>query len=89
MGATGASSSADGLDFGMFFSHMINGVLMGDIDYLMETVWPVWWPMMVGAIPSMLIVWFGSYLPLKSLIQSYQITRRQRLGGKSRKSKKG
>ena len=89
MGATGASSSPDELDFGMIFSHMINGVLMGDTDYLIETIWPVWWPMMVGAIPSMLVVWFGSYLPLKSLIQSYHVARRKRMGGKSRKNKKG
>ena len=89
MGAAGASTSPYKLDFGMFFSHMINGVLMGDIDYLMETIWPVWWPMMVGAIPSMLVVWFGSYLPLKSLIQSYHVARRQRMSRKSRKNKKG
>ena len=83
MGATNSGAVSEELDFGIFFSHMFNGVVMGDSNYLLETVWPIWWPMMVGAVPSMIFVWFTFYLPLKSLIKSYQFSRRQRMSRKA------
>lgn len=79
MGAGDPGTNADTLDFGAFFSNMFNGVLMGDLGYLMEHVWPIWWPMMVGAVPSMAVIWFVFYLPLKSLMVSYQASRRERI----------
>jgi uncharacterized protein len=79
IGAVDSSKSAKTLDFGSFFADMVNGALLGDLPFLVEHVWPVWWPMMVGAVPTMLVVWFLFYLPLKSLIQSYQRGRRLRI----------
>lgn len=79
MGTGGKGANPENLNFGAFFSNMFNGVLMGDMQYLAENVWPIWWPMMAGAIPSMAVVWFGFYLPLRSLILSYQTSRRQRM----------
>jgi uncharacterized protein (DUF2062 family) len=85
MGAGEDGRSAQSLDFGAFFSDMFNGVITGDFGYLVDSVWPIWWPMMVGAIPTMAVVWFLFYLPLKSLIHSYQSGRRQRMASKRQK----
>ena len=79
IGAVDPSKSSKTLDFGAFFADMVNGALVGDISYLMQHVWPVWWPMMVGAVPTMVVVWFLFYLPLKALVHSYQAVRRLRM----------
>ena len=79
MGAGSADSAAQSLEFENFFTGMFDGVLMMDMGYLVEYVWPVLWPMLVGAIPTMLFVWFLFYLPLNSLIHTYQVRRLRRL----------
>lgn len=75
MGAGSAETAAQALDFQAFFSGMFNGILMMDMSYLAEHVWPIWWPMMVGAVPSMMFIWFLFYLPLKSVVHTYQAGR--------------
>ncbi|MBO43118.1 MAG: hypothetical protein CMM28_05280 [Rhodospirillaceae bacterium] len=79
MGAGNADTAAQSLEFEVFFTGMFNGVLMMDMGYLVEHVWPVLWPMLVGAIPTMLFVWFLFYLPLNSLIHTYQLRRLRRM----------
>lgn len=54
--------------------------LMGmDIQMLMQNVWPVWYPMMVGSLPLVAIVFVAVYWPLKSLIGRYQALRMDRM----------
>ncbi len=79
MGAGNSESAEQALDFQAFFTGMFHGILMLDTGYLAEHVWPIWWPMVVGAVPSMLFIWFLFYLPLNSLVHTYQVGRRQRM----------
>jgi len=75
---TGQGGDAEKQDFGSMFAAMMDASLKFDIAYLLETVWPVWWPMLLGSIPSFIIVWFLFFLPLRPLIGGYQDKRRER-----------
>jgi len=56
-----------------------------------DNVWSVLWPMMVGSIPTFVLVWLAFYLFLKPLVATYQakrILRRRRRQGKEREAAK-
>ncbi len=75
----GASSGDEAtLDFIQLFVDITESLLRRDFDHLAETVWPIWWPMFLGSLPTALAVWFIFFFPLKYLISSYQITRVRR-----------
>ena len=40
-----------------------------------DNVWAVLWPMMVGSIPTFIVVWLASILFLKPLVATYQVNR--------------
>jgi len=53
-----------------------------DLDWAyFENLWAVLWPMMVGSVPTFIVVWITTYLFLKPLVTAYQgrrIARRRR-----------
>ena len=62
---------------------MLNAVVSLNLPYLVETAWPIWWPMFVGSIPIAIAVWYAFYWPLKWTISGYQrrrILRRMKNG---------
>jgi len=65
-------------DFPSLFGEMMNAALNLDMIYLVETAWPVWWPMLLGSLPTAVVVWFLFYWPLKPLIAAYQNRRIKR-----------
>lgn len=77
MGA-GTAHGAETADFAALFGAILNAILSLDVGYLMETAWPVWWPMFVAGIPTALVTWIIVYLPLKWSVEKYQTRRRAR-----------
>lgn len=65
-------------DFPSMFASMVEAMLNVDMAYLFHTVWPVWWPMLLGSIPSFIVVWLVFFFSLRPLIASYQRRRIRR-----------
>lgn len=63
-----------------------------DLDWgYFENVWAVMGPMIVGSIPTFIVVWLAFYLSLKPVVATYQarrIARRRRKQEKTRKDAK-
>jgi len=77
MGAGRAGPLASELDFPTLFSSCMDALLRFDLVFLLETAWPVLWPMFIGGIPAFFVVWFGFYFALRPLIENYQGKRRK------------
>lgn len=71
------------LDFGSLFANMFKAMVSGDLDFLIEIAAPVFWPMLVGSLPSIAIVWVGFYFPLKAMVAGYQKARSARRARKA------
>ncbi len=52
------------------------------IQYIFDNFWTVFWPMTLGAIPTAVVAWFASFIPLYTVIEQYQRARRWRIGKK-------
>ncbi len=55
-----------------------------------ENVWTVIWPMIVGSVPTFILVWLATYVLLKPLVTAYQarrIARRRRKLKRQREAK--
>ncbi len=75
----GGDSGGEGTkDFSAMFASMIEAMLNFDMAYLFHTVWPVWWPMLLGSIPSAILVWLIFFFTLRPLVASYQHRRLRR-----------
>ena len=48
-------------------------------EFVQEFFWPLFWPMLVGSIPTAIVVWFAVFWPLDKLIKRYQVARSRRL----------
>ncbi len=70
--------------FTEIFGHMLEAFLSMDVQYLIETAAPVFWPMLASSLPTGLVVWWVFYLPLKYTVRRYQYRRRRGLEGKNR-----
>ena len=67
-------------EFTVLFGHMMEGFIRFDMQYLMETAGPVFWPMLVSSIPTGIVVWLVFYLTLKYMVRGYQKRRQRRRG---------
>ena len=74
----GESTDAGIDDFSSMFASMIEAMLNFDMAYLFHTVWPVWWPMLLGSIPSALVIWLIFFFAFRPLIATYQRRRIRR-----------
>ena len=84
----GGAAVAEDLDFTGLFAAILQALLRFDVIYLFETAWPVMAPMLVGSIPTAIVVWFAFYLPTKPMIASYHHRRFMRRRRRSREAKK-
>ncbi len=69
---------AEEVEFAVVFSRSMEALLRVDLIYLFETAAPVLWPMLVGSVPTAIVVWFLFYLPLSPMIARYQAARHHR-----------
>ncbi len=72
IGQAGTYTHSGGEDFSSMFASVIEALLKLDMTYLFQTVWPVWWPMFLGGIPSFIVIWLVFFFSLRPLIASYQ-----------------
>ena len=83
-GGEGAGDHVE--DFSAMFASMIQAMLNFDLAFLFHAIWPVWWPMLLGSVPSFVVVWLIFFFTLRPLIASYQhrrVSRRMRREAKS------
>ena len=72
LGAGGTGANASELDFQIIFSKSLDAIFTYNLSYLFETAWPVFWPMLIGSIPSFIVIWVSFYFLLRPLIKRYQ-----------------
>jgi uncharacterized protein (DUF2062 family) len=79
------------LNFASVFEALWYGIVHLDGAHIMDKVWPVWWPMMVGSIPVSVVVWFACYIPLRRTMTGYHqsrgLRRLRRLAQQARREK--
>jgi uncharacterized protein len=78
MVGNGIPSGEDALNFTDMFSGLIRSMIEADGALFMERVWPVWWPMIVGSIPSALFTGTVVYFVFYRLVEVYQRRREAR-----------
>ena len=61
--------------FSDMFSGLIRSMIEADGALFIDRVWPVWWPMIVGSIPSALLTWIIVYSVFYKLVDVYQTRR--------------
>ena len=71
--------NSDGLsktqNFHKLFNHMMTALLKLDIGYLSESAWPIFGPMLVGSVPTAIVVWLVTYFIMKPVIGSIRGSR--------------
>ncbi len=72
MGASVEVNNHATTNYSSFFGKLLDATLSLDFNYILETAWPIFWPMFVGSIPTSIAVWFIFYLPLKYMVSSYK-----------------
>ena len=78
MGVGGSESPSD-LDFVGLFGAILKALLRFDLAYVSEAAWPIFGPMLVGSLPSGILVWFAAFYTLRPLTAVYQQRRQGRL----------
>lgn len=68
-----------GVDFPALFGALTESMLRLDLAHMVAEIWPVWFPMLVGSIPLMAVVWLTFYFPVRAMVQVRQNRRRQHL----------
>lgn len=81
-------TNAENVDFVDIFAHSMEALLRFDIPFLVETSAPVLWPMLIGSLPTALVVGLIFYFPLEPTISRYQSARHHRRTRKYRVSQK-
>lgn len=60
-------------DFSQVFADLIEALLRFEFGpAFFHKIWAVWWPMMIGSVPSMIVVWLATYLMLRPVVAAYQ-----------------
>jgi uncharacterized protein (DUF2062 family) len=60
------------LDFAALFGQASEALLKFDYNYLIETAWPILWPMVMGSIPTAIVMWLFFYYLIKYIIKFYR-----------------
>jgi uncharacterized protein (DUF2062 family) len=59
-------------DFAALFGQASEAALKFNYDYFIDTAWPILWPMLMGSIPTAIVMWLFSYYLIKYIINSYR-----------------
>ncbi len=78
LGGSPVSAQPSIPDFINLFSGLIRALLEFDLAYLIDHVWPVLWPMMIGGIPTAVVVWIGTFWLVRGAVAEYQHVRHRR-----------
>lgn len=60
------------------------------ITHIFDNFWGIFLPMMVGGVPTAIVVWFAVYFPVRRVVAGYQAARRRRMArrGRPRRARK-
>lgn len=58
--------------FAAVFDTLWQGVMEGNISQALNSVLPIWWPMMVGGTVMAILAWVGFYWLLRRAIDGYE-----------------
>ena len=67
-------------------SHQLSDELT--LQYIFENTLNVLWPMTVGAVPTVVVVWFVAFVPIYMIVYEYQRARQWRIRRKASKARK-
>lgn len=84
--AVGAGKGASEVapNFTQVFADLMKALLRFDFGVgFFDKVWAVFWPMLVGAVPTAILVWLATYLLMRPVVATYQ---RQRILRRRRKA---
>jgi uncharacterized protein (DUF2062 family) len=59
-------------DFAALFGQASEAALKFNHDFLIDTAWPILWPMLMGSIPTAIVMWLFFYYLIKYIINSYR-----------------
>ena len=79
----GIDSKAHPPSFVQMFKGLTEATLNLNMDMFLETVWPIFWPMMVGSVPMGLVAGTVSYFALLQVLRTAQHRRVLRMQRKS------
>jgi uncharacterized protein len=82
MGFGAKGQHDEDVDFAALFGHVQEAALKFDLNYLVETAWPIFGPMLMGSIPTAIATWFLFYYLVKYIINSYRQSRVERVQAK-------
>lgn len=74
MGA-GDGTVDENLDFIDFFAKLVDATAKLDFNFVLETAWPVFWPMLLGSIPTAIATWFIFFFPVRYFVHKYHMRR--------------
>ena len=60
------------LDFAALFGHASEAALKFDYDYLIDTAWPILWPMLMASIPTVIVMWLFFYYLISYMVNYYR-----------------
>lgn len=72
MGMGGVPDDVKELQFSELFGNILTALLNFDANYFVKFAWPIFGPMLLGAIPTGIAAWLGFYVLSKSIIESTQ-----------------
>ena len=78
MGYETPEANVPSMDFAGFFGNMLKSLLRFDLNYLAETAWPIFGPMLLGSLPTAIIAWLAFYLIWHWSISAYRRARLRR-----------
>lgn len=81
----GAYEQSAQVDFLHFFEKSTHALLSFDFSAFLTDIWPVLWPMIIGCIPFVLVVWFITYYLLKAALSKFGTKKLQKLKNKADK----
>lgn len=78
MGAGSGRAGEENLEFLPFFEKLMDAVKSLDWSYVADVAWPVFWPMLLGSLPTFIVVWLTFFLPIRYLVRKYHARRATR-----------
>ena len=72
MGFGEQGSTQTSFDFAALFGQTSEAALKFDYEYVIHSAWPVLKPMLIGSIPTSIVIWLFFYYLVKYLINSYR-----------------
>lgn len=85
MGIGTGENSPDHLNFPRLFGQMLSSLLKFNFNYLRESAWPIFGPMLAGSIPTAILAWIVAYFLMKQFVAAFRTSRFSSRGRRQRR----